>query len=296
MQAATLKMIKRWLNLPRGFTTSALHHPNVQSLSNLRSRAKLTFFHPFSHHWNQSSRKSCQSLHKWRVLQDPIIQSSVVDLLLKARSSTTTISSKTLSNQCKSEFRKQVIEKHDKRLKELTVQNKILWVAELENSNQVWKRIMQGLAGQKSFLLRAGTDTLPTPLNLRQWRLRMDLSCPLMYQPTIHHTLSNCPEAQQQGSYTWRHDYTLQTLVKSIKVHLDSEASLYVDLPGMRANVNPASTIPEVICNLSPPWHCLGRRSQGTLTELTIPHNSLESLSNARDQKSQKEIYVSASS
>ena len=31
-----------------------------------------------------------------------------------------------------------------------------------------------------------------------------------------------------------------------------------------------------------------------TLTELTIPHNSLESLSNARDRKSQKEIYLQA--
>ena len=29
MQAADLMMIKRWLNLPKCFTTSALHHPNV---------------------------------------------------------------------------------------------------------------------------------------------------------------------------------------------------------------------------------------------------------------------------
>jgi hypothetical protein len=29
MQATALRMIKRWLNLPRCFTTSALHHPNV---------------------------------------------------------------------------------------------------------------------------------------------------------------------------------------------------------------------------------------------------------------------------
>ena len=46
MQAVALRMIKRWLNLPRCFTTSALHHPNViniPSLSDLRSKAKLTF-------------------------------------------------------------------------------------------------------------------------------------------------------------------------------------------------------------------------------------------------------------
>lgn len=96
------------------------------------------------------------------------IQPFTVDLLHKVRWSITTIFSKTLSNHCKREFR-QVIEKHDKRLKELTVQRKILEAAELKNSNQVWRRIMEGLpAGQMSFFLRAGSDTLPTLLNLRQ--------------------------------------------------------------------------------------------------------------------------------
>ena len=52
------------------------------------------------------------------------------------------------------------MENYDKRLRELTVQNKILEVVELEDSNQVWKRILQGLpAGQLSFHLRAGTNT-----------------------------------------------------------------------------------------------------------------------------------------
>ena len=35
MQAAALKMIKKWLNLPRCFTTSALHHPNVIDIPSL---------------------------------------------------------------------------------------------------------------------------------------------------------------------------------------------------------------------------------------------------------------------
>ena len=109
MQAAAHRMIKRWLYLPRCFTTSALHHPNVidiPSLSDLRSKAKLTFLASIS------------------TSQDPVIkeiQSIITD-----------------EEYCK-------------------------------NSNQVWKRIMQGLpSGQMSFLLRAGTDTLPTPLNLRR--------------------------------------------------------------------------------------------------------------------------------
>ena len=136
------------------------------------------------------------------------IRPSSVDLLLKAKSSISTISSYSLTTHCRRDNQK-TIKRHDNWLKELTVQNKILEVAELEDSNQVWKRFLQGLpAGQLSFLLRATTDTLPTPLNVGHWRLKSDPSCSLCghKQPTIHHILSNCSEAFQQGRYTWRHD------------------------------------------------------------------------------------------
>ena len=172
IQAGALRRIKQWLNLPRCFTTFALHHPNVidiPSLSELRSKVKLTFLAAISMSQDPVIEEILSILTDEEYCKNQKIHSSDVDLLLKARSSITTISSKTLSNCCKREFTQQVIEKHDKGLKNLTMQSKILEVAELENSNQVWKRIMQGLpAGQMSFLLRAGTDTLPTLLNLRQ--------------------------------------------------------------------------------------------------------------------------------
>ena len=40
-----------------------------------------------------------------------------------------------------------------------------------------------------SFLLRAGTDTLPTPLNLKRWRLKVDSKCHLCGSsaPTVFH-------------------------------------------------------------------------------------------------------------
>ena len=138
MQAATLRMIKQWLNLPRCFTTSALHHPNVidiPSLSDLRSKAKLTFLASISTSQDPVIEEILSILTDEEYCKNQRIQPSSVELL-KARSSITTISSKTLSNHCKGEFRQQVIEKHDKRLKELTVQSnyKILELAELENS------------------------------------------------------------------------------------------------------------------------------------------------------------------
>ena len=125
------------------------------------------------------------------------------ELLMKA-----TITSKTLSCQCRRDFRAMLAEKHNNKLRELCA-NKMLSVTQLEDDNQVWKRVLQGLpAGQLIFLLRAGTDALPTPLNLQRWRWKMDQSklCGNR-QSTIHHIPS-------KREITWRHYSALQTLVR----------------------------------------------------------------------------------
>ena len=73
-------------------------------------------------------------------------------------------------------------ENHSSKLKQLSVQSKALVVVELEEENQTSRRITQDPpAGQLSFLLRAGKNTLPTPLNLRQWQLKVDSS----YIPSV---------------------------------------------------------------------------------------------------------------
>ena len=69
----------------------------------------------------------------------------------------------------------------------------------------IWNRILDGRpAGQLSFLLRAGSDTLPTPLNLKRWRIRVDANCTLCgaLSPTVLHILNGCPIALNQSRYT----------------------------------------------------------------------------------------------
>ena len=79
-------------------------------------------------------------------------------------------------------------------------------------------------------------------------------------------------------------------MIKSIKEHL----ILYADLSGMRASENPVATIPEDILVTSAwPDIVLMGENEVTLIELTIPH---ESLHNAGDRKSHKEIYLQAPS
>jgi len=75
---------------------------------------------------------------------------------------------------------------------------------------------------QLSFLLCAGCDTLPTPMNLAHWNIITSPVCIRCHcsQPTTNHTLTGCSVALDQGRYTWRHDSLLQVLVRNFKKDL----------------------------------------------------------------------------
>ena len=94
---------------------------------------------------------------------------------------------------------------------------------------------------QLSFLLRAGCDTLSTPMNLARWNIITDPRCALCQapQPTTNHILTGCPAALDQDRYTWRHDSVLQVLVHGLQQHLPEIFKLYADLPGYLASSSP---------------------------------------------------------
>ena len=64
---------------------------------------------------------------------------------------------------CKSTLKEKVSRNWDEKLSKLSVQSKFLDACDLEKSNRVWSRILDGLPSkQLSFILRASSDTLPT--------------------------------------------------------------------------------------------------------------------------------------
>ena len=95
-------------------------------------------------------------------------------------------------------------------------------------------------------LLRAGCDTLPTPMSLAQWNIIVCPVCPLCCsnQPTTNHILTGCFTALDQGRYTWRHDSVLQVFVHGLQKNLPPRYKLYADLPGHLASTSLPSTIP----------------------------------------------------
>ena len=106
---------------------------------------------------------------------------------------------------------------------------------------------MYGLpAKQLSFLLRAGCDTLPTPMNLARWNIIVSSVCSLCHsrQPTTNHILTGCSTTLDQGRYTWRHDSVLQVFVQGLQRDLLPCCKLYADLPDHLTSISPPSTVP----------------------------------------------------
>ena len=130
---------------------------------------------------------------------------------------------------------------------------------------------------QLSFLLRAGCDTLPTPMNLYRWNIITSPKCALCQspQPTTNHILTGCSVGLVQGRYAWRHDSVLQGFVCGLQKHVPESFKLYADLPGYLASASPPSTIPtDLSTSLSRPDLVLVSKESIYLFELTVPTNT----------------------
>ena len=105
------------------------------------------------------------------------------------------------------------------KLRLLTVQGRWLEWTDVMNSDLSWRRLSHGIDdGELSFTLRAITNTLPTPDNLRCWgQQTTDPACPLCGRhATLRHILNGCSIALRQGCYTWRHDNVLRILKRCL--------------------------------------------------------------------------------
>ena len=149
--------------------------------------------------------------------------------------------------------------------------------------------------GQLSFLIRAGADCLPTPLNLRRWKIKSSSKCILCEspQPTTSHILNGCQTALTQGRFTWRHDSVLNKLVNMIQPLIPSSCQIYADIPSWRASDSPPATLPNNISTSTlRPDLVLILNNNITILELTIPSNNKEALQAASDRKSNKLPYL----
>ena len=205
--------------------------------------------------------------------------------LSAAKSSVSNIHSSTFKSKVRTSLRSSHVCYWNSTLEPLTVQNKFLNIVVLEQNCLLWKRLMYGLPEkQLSFLLRAGCDTLPTPMNLARRNIITSPVCTHCHctQPT-NHILTGYSVALDQGRYTWHHNFVLQVLVCNFKKDLPPCYKIYADLPGYQASVSPPSTIPpHITSTLSRPDLVVDSIA---LLELSVVTNTEHHLSAARNCK-----------
>ena len=169
----------------------------------------------------------------------PNISSSVLDSLSAAKASVNNIHSAIFKSHAHHSLHSAHVDYWKSKFEPLTVQNKFLDIITLEQACPLWRRLLYGLPEKwLFFLLCAGCDTLPPPMNLARCNIITNPRCALCQvpQPTTNHILTGCPAALDQGRYTWRHDSVLHVLVHGLQQHLPLTFKLYAGLPGYFAS------------------------------------------------------------
>ena len=69
-----------------------------------------------------------------------------------------------------------------------------------------------------SFCISSTYDNLPSPSNLKRWKLTTEASCFMIHDTcTTSHILGACKVALSQGRFTFRHDNVLRIIISNIR-------------------------------------------------------------------------------
>ena len=155
-----------------------------------------------------------------------------------------------LKEAVRQEVQMNYLDKWNNKVKDLVVQGDFLNLLISEQSNVSWRSIIYGVPkGVMQFAMRASTNTLATPDNLKRWKVARSDICQMCVKPnsppqkaTLFHILNNCSaflgEAERM---TWRHSSVLNYITHTIKESLSEQVQVFADLEGHKVN---GGTIP----------------------------------------------------
>ena len=85
--------------------------------------------------------------------------------------------------------------------------------------NFSWKSLLAMPVNLSSFCISSTYDTLPSPSNLKRWKLSTEASCFLCNKDTCttSHILGACKVALSQGRFTFHHDNVLRIIITNIR-------------------------------------------------------------------------------
>ena len=233
--------IPKWLKLHKSITrlsfySSASPHPlPVRSLSSVLKSSKISG-HLLLKHSQDPSVSSCvpklQAGH-WQVeeavqaCETDIRHKSITGHHQRSRHGLGYIkSSKIPSGKSSTDYRT-FISNHHKEIDntyaiskavQLKVQGQ--WTRQLNyiQQNFSWKSFLAMPVNLSLFYISSSYDTLPSPSNLKRWKLTTKASCFLCNKDTCttSHIPGACKVALSQGRFTFRHDNFLRIIITNI--------------------------------------------------------------------------------
>ena len=87
-----------------------------------------------------------------------------------------------------------------------------------------WASLLAMPANLNSFCLASTYDTLPSPTNLKRWRITTEAMCTLCSKDvcTTAHILETCKVSLLQGRYTFRNNTVLHQVIKAPKTFISN--------------------------------------------------------------------------
>ena len=282
--------LKKWLGIQKhGVTDTAIFHPymlNMKTPSQLykeahagnyamiRTKGDIIVNHALDSRvereetWTRKHSTTVQMDKLWKNYQENKISQEPLDISSQEKNSNpVNIAKKAMKDSLK----KETIQVWNTKVKKLTFQGDFVKLLIDEEENATWKSFSNNIPkGVLSFTLKACSNGLNTPDNLKRWGIRKTNKCVLCKNPSnLQHILNWCPKALTEGRFTWRHNSVLSHLATNLKKNIPEDLELYADLPEFW--LNGRTFPPDVLCTpLRPDLVLINRKTRSIeLLELT---------------------------
>ena len=125
-----------------------------------------------------------------------------------------------------------------------------------------WASLMT-MSAITSFCLASTYDTLPSPTNLKRWRITTETMCTLYSKDvcTTAHILGASRVSLLQGRYTFRHDTVLHQVIAALKTFISNIKEVVPISP--KTSIKFVKKGAKVPCKRSPPLGILHHASDG---------------------------------
>ena len=291
------KHLKAWLSIPsRGATDASIFHPSMLSIKTPSSLYKEATLNNYTlmrlkgdSIVNHVLDSRLQRESEWKRKSSQIVTANLIytkNLALNKFSAPYSEASNTEreSNIKKAKkankdcLKEESLKLWNEKVKKLVMQGDFINLLAEENENVTWKSLVYNLPkGILPFALKASTNTLNTPDNLRRWGKKKLANCTLCGNHcTLLHILNYCKISLDQGRFDWRHDSVLKLLVSAVVEGKPPNLDMFADLQGYKIN---GGTIPaDILCTLERPDLVLVERKTKTifLLELTCSFVTLK--------------------